>query len=282
MAPSSIRFDDGAAYERFMGAWSRLAGAPFLDWLAAPPGWRWLDVGCGNGAFTELLVERCAPAAVHGVDPAEAQLAYARTRFAAQDAARGASPGPPPVTAFRAGNAMALPFADAAFDVAVMPLVIFFVPEPAVAVAEAARVVRPGGIVAAYAWDLPGDGFPYAAVEAGLRGLGVDVPAPPRPEASRADALRDLWTGAGLDAVETREITVRRTFADVDDYWATILGGPGFGSALAGLAAEEYAGFRARLRERLPAPDVEGRLTVSGRANAVRGRVPRRERPAAG
>ena len=66
-----IRFDDGAAYERFMGVWSQLAGAAFIDWLAPAQGLRWLDVGCGNGAFTELLVERCAPASVDGIDPSE-------------------------------------------------------------------------------------------------------------------------------------------------------------------------------------------------------------------
>src|SRR5215218_4461505 len=64
-----IRFDDGAAYERYMGKWSQLAGETFLDWLAPNSGLRWLDVGCGNGAFTEMLVERCAPASVHGIDP---------------------------------------------------------------------------------------------------------------------------------------------------------------------------------------------------------------------
>jgi len=75
MAEHHIRFDDGAAYERAMGSWSQLAGAIFLDWLAPPAGLRWLDIGCGNGAFTELVVERCAPTTVYGIDPSEGQLA---------------------------------------------------------------------------------------------------------------------------------------------------------------------------------------------------------------
>ena len=53
-----IRFDDGAAYERMMGIWSRRVGKDFLDWLNLPTGRKCVDVGCGNGAFTELLVER--------------------------------------------------------------------------------------------------------------------------------------------------------------------------------------------------------------------------------
>jgi ubiquinone/menaquinone biosynthesis C-methylase UbiE len=80
MVQSPIRYDDGAAYERMMGAWSRIAGEIFLNWLAPDPGLRWIDIGCGSGAFTELLVERCAPAEVQGIDPSEgAAILCART-----------------------------------------------------------------------------------------------------------------------------------------------------------------------------------------------------------
>ena len=256
-----IRFDDGAAYERYMGEWSRLAGETFLDWLAPRTGLRWLDVGCGNGAFTEMIVERCAPASVHGIDPSEGQLAYARTRPAAR------------VAEFLQGDAMALPFPDDTFDAAVMPLVIFFVPDPARGVAEMARVVSPGGVVTAYAWDMEGGGFPYEALHDEMRGLGVAVPTPPSPAASRIDAMRELWAGAGLDSVETREIDARRTFADFEDYWATILGGASVGPGLAAMASESLAHLRARMRARLPA-DGAGRITYSARANAIKGRVP--------
>lgn len=261
MADQAIRFEDGAAYERYMGKWSQLAGETFLDWLAPGPGLRWLDVGCGNGAFTELLVERCAPASVQGIDPSEAQLAYARTRLRSR------------VAEFRQGDAMAQPFPDDTFDVAVMPLVIFFVPDPAQGVAEMARVVCPGGTVAAYAWDMLGGGLPYEALQVEMRGLGVAVPVPPSPDASRIDVLRDLWTGAGLDAVETREIVVQRTFSDFADYWATILGGPSVRPGLAAMAAEDLALLEARMRARLPA-DAAGCITCSARAHAVKGRKP--------
>ena len=139
MADEQIRFDDGEGYEDFMGRWSRLAGNAFLDWLSPATGLRWVDVGCGNGAFTQLLVDRCAVREVLGVDPSEEQLAFARTRLARAPAT------------FAQGDAMALPCADGRFDAAVMALVIFFVPEPAQGIAEMARAVRPGGGVCAYA-----------------------------------------------------------------------------------------------------------------------------------
>jgi ubiquinone/menaquinone biosynthesis C-methylase UbiE len=261
MAEQQIRFDDGAAYERMMGVWSRLAGEVFIDWLMPRSGLRWIDIGCGTGAFTELLVERCAPAVVQGIDPSEAQLVFARTRPASR------------VAQFRQGNAMALPFPDDRFDAATMALVIFFVPDPAKGVAEMARVVGPGGIVATYAWDMLGGGFPAEAIRAEMRAMGVTPLNPPSAGASRIDALRELWTGAGLDAVETREITVQRNFTDFDEFWTINLMSPNTGPIVAAMAPGDAERLKAGVQARLPA-DAAGHITCAGRANAVKGRVP--------
>lgn len=257
--PNQIQFDNGAGYERYMGVWSQLAGRTFLDWLAPPSGVRWLDVGCGTGAFTELVLDRCAPSGITGVDPSEAQLVYARARLSS----RGAQ--------FELGDAVALPFDDGAFQVAVMPLVIFFVPDPAKGVAEMARVVGRGGTVAAYAWDMDGGGFPYAMLREELRELGFHPPEPPRSDASRFDRLLELWAAAGLGDVATREIVVRRAFAGFDDYWETIAYAPSTGKQLADLSPATRTELRRRLTARMPSPDTSGRITLSARANAVRG-----------
>jgi ubiquinone/menaquinone biosynthesis C-methylase UbiE len=262
MAEHQIRFDDGAAYERYMGNWSRRAGEVFLDWLAPRPGLRWIDIGCGNGAFTELLVERCAPTEVQGIDPSEAQLAFARARPASR------------VAEFRQGDAMALPFSLDRFDAAVMALVIFFVPDPAKGVAEMVRVVRPGGTVATYAWDILGGGFPLEPIRVEMRAMGLKPVQPPSVDASSMEALRNLWTGAGLDAVETREIAVQRTFADFDDFWTTSLMAPSMRPMIAEMASGDVELLKSRVRARLPA-DEAGRITCSARANALKGRVPR-------
>jgi SAM-dependent methyltransferase len=262
MAEPQIRYDDAAGYERYMGHWSRLAGDVFLQWLAPPKGLRWIDIGCGNGAFTELIVERCAPAAVAGIDPSEAQIAYARTRPGAR------------LAEFRKGDAMALPFADASFDAAVMALVIFFVPDPTKGVAEMVRVVRPGGIVATYVWDILHGGFPLDPIQAEMRAMGLTPVLPPRSDVTPIDVLRELWTGAGLEAVEARPITVERTFADFDEFWTTSLLGATIRPMVAAMAPDDVERLRARLRARMQA-DAAGRITYPARANAVKGRASR-------
>ncbi len=260
MTAEPIRFNNGATYERFMGVWSQKAGHAFLDWLAPASAWHWLDVGCGNGAFTELLAMRCAPSAIEGIDPSMAQLTFAKQRPALRD------------VCFREGDAMALPLTDNSVDAAVMPLVIFFVPDPAKGVAEMVRVVRPGGSVSAYAWDMPGGGFPYAMLQQALRDSGVDVPAPPNMQVSSLDGLTALWKEAGLVDVATHIITVERTFADFDDYWITVQGGPSVSGAFAALGAEVVMAFKARVHGLLPVA-ADGSITVSARANAVKGCV---------
>ena len=154
-----------------------------------------------------------------------------------------------------------------------MALAIFFVSDPAKGVAEMARVVRPGGIVATYVWDVFGGGFPPEPIHAEMRALGLAPLRPPRSDVSRMEALWDLWTGANLDAVETREIAVQRTFADFDDFWTTSMLGASIGPTVAAMASGDVERLKTRVGARLPA-DAAGRITYGARANAIKGRVP--------
>lgn len=256
----AIRFEDGAGYERMMGTWSRIAGAMFLDWLAPQKGLRWLDVGCGNGAFTEMIAARCAPSALTGIDPSEGQLAYARNR-----------PGTPQAT-YVQGDAMALPFPGASFDAAVMALVLFFVPEPARGVAEMRRVLAPGGLACAYAWDILGGGFPLAPLQQEMRAMGLEVIYPPSVEAAELPRMRALWEEAGFVDVRTTAIEVQRTFASFEELWEIAQLSTTTGKVLQRTDDATRAALKRRMRAFSPG-GADGRITWHARANAVRGRV---------
>jgi ubiquinone/menaquinone biosynthesis C-methylase UbiE len=262
MNDAATLFTDGKAYERIMGRWSKLVGDKFVDWIGAPKGLRWLDVGCGNGAFTEVLISRCAPAAVTGVDASDGQLAYARTRPGAM------------LAEFRIAQAQDLPFADDSFDAASMALVITFLPDPDKAAAEMARVVRPGGIVATYMWDMAAGGIPLAPVGRAMKSLGMTTPTMPNMDASRQENMRTIWQHAGLTAVETGVIRIPVVYADFDDFWGSNSAPVGTsGKALADLSPAAREAVKARLREQLPIA-ADGRIAYEGFANAVKGRVP--------
>lgn len=253
----SICFEDGARYEASMGVWSRLAGEIFLEWLAPRTAWRWLDVGCGNGAFTRLIAERCQPTEIHGIDPSEGQLAFARTSLGGR-------------ATLRRGDAMSLPYSDGTFDVAVMALVVVFVPDPARGVQEMTRVVRPGGAVAAYVWDMQGSGFPLHPITDTLSAMGFASAQPPRPAASSADFLQRLWQDAGLQAVQPREIVVTRTFADFDEYWSAGLASATLAPVIAQLGPRNAATLKERVRIRLHG-DRGRPIVCHALANAIRG-----------
>jgi SAM-dependent methyltransferase len=262
MSDAPNLFTDGKVYERLMGRWSRLAGGQFLDWLGLPKGLRWLDVGCGNGAFTETLIAHGAPAEVIGVDPSEEQLAFARTRPGAK------------LAQFRQAGAQALPFADNSFDAAIMALVISFVPDPLQAVREMARVVRPGGTVATYMWDGPGGGLPLEPVNRAMRSIGITPGLSPGYEASRQDRMRAFWEGAGLQSIEDRVIRIRIGYADFQDFCDSNLVPVGpVGKALAVMSPDMKEQLKAQLRKDLP-QGADGRISYEPFANAIKGRVP--------
>jgi SAM-dependent methyltransferase len=263
MNQMSHLFADGEAYERLMGRWSRVAGEIFLDWLDTPENVRWLDVGCGNGAFTEALIARSAPVEVIGIDPSEGQLAFARTRRAARSAQ------------FQMGDAQALPFGDDRFDVAVMALVVTYLSDPGKAVSEMARVVRPGGWVGTYVWDVPGGGRPVHPIYVAMESLGMPAPRPPGAAVSRRHTLQALWEDAGLELIETRVIRIPIVYSDFDDFWDSnsVPVAPS-GKAIHDMSPAAREQVRARVREQLLVGS-DGRIAYESFANAIKGRVSR-------
>jgi SAM-dependent methyltransferase len=255
----------GEAYEPYVGRWSRLVAKEFLSWLAVPPAARWLDVGCGTGALTAMILAMASPSQVDAIDASEGYVAYARGMT--QD----------PRVRFQVADARALPEPAEARDAVVSGLVLNFVPEPARAVAEMARVARRGGTVAAYVWDYAGKMElmrHFWDVAVALDSSARELDEGRRFPVCRPEALAALFVDARLGEVETRAIDVPTVFRDFDDYWSPFLGGQGPAPGYAmSLSEARRAALRERIRASLPVgPD--GSVHLVARAWAVRGRRP--------
>jgi hypothetical protein len=128
-------------------------------------------------------------------------------------------------------------------------------------------------VVAAYLWDIPGGGFPFEPIQAAMRARGLTPALPPSVGVANAPVLRGLWEAAGLEGVEIREIAVRRSFDDFEQFWAINTSIGTMRGMLDGMAAGDAEALKASVRAGLPA-DAAGRVSYGARAHAIKGRVP--------
>ena len=117
--PSNEAWASGAAYEPFIGRWSRLVAGEFLSWLDLPANSHWLDVGCGTGALSQAILDLTSPGTVKGIDRSPEFVAFARDRIRDRRAQ------------FAAGDAQALALESGTYDAAVSGLALNFIPQPA-------------------------------------------------------------------------------------------------------------------------------------------------------
>jgi len=260
----SDRWERGSPYEQYIGRWSRKIAPLFLAWLDQPAGKRWLDVGCGTGALSAAILDRCAPSSVVGVEPSEGFLTLAVQHLAGK-------------ARFVAGDGAALPLDDGACDVVVSGLVLNFVPALPAAFAEMRRVTAHGGTIAAYVWDYA-DGMEvikyFWDAAASLDSAAAELHEGTRFPLCTRSALQAAFEHAGLAEVGTTALDVKAEFADFDDYWRPFLGGQGPAPAYAMSLPEDLrAALKARLRSALPQA-ADGAISLSARAWAVRGTTP--------
>jgi SAM-dependent methyltransferase len=247
---------DEAAYERYVGRWSRLVAAEFVAWLGVPGGARWLDVACGTGAVTAAILTGTAPERVDAIDRSERQLIGARSLF-------------DPRVTFALGDARELGGDDRRYDAVVAGLAFPAVADPGTVLREFARVVREDGVVGVYVWDFDGEMQP-------LR-IFWETATAANPDADESDddgsfaicspaGLRAAFESAGLADIAVGALDVTAHFADFDDYWTPFLSGDAPAQQhVQSLPATARAELRELLHSRLPiAPD--GSLDLRVRA----------------
>lgn len=258
-----VTWESGDAYELYMGRWSRMVAKPFLEWLDPEPELRWLDVGCGTGPLSDIILNHYKPAALYAVDQSESFIKSAQMRLR-----QGIQ--------LRVGNAMALPVDDNAVDITVSGLLLNIPPAPDEALQEMVRVTRTGGTVAAYVWDYAGSmemlhHFWEAAVELNLM---ADVMHEGKRFADcNKPALRLLFSDAGLTDITVTSFEITQEFPDFEQFWAPFLAGQGTAPTyLLSQPEADQAALRDLLKARLPTAS-DGSIKLRARAWAIKGQV---------
>jgi SAM-dependent methyltransferase len=243
------------AYLRFMGRYSEPLALLFADLAGISRGQRVLDVGCGPGALTAVLVSRAGTEAVSAAEPSAAFAAAVGERLPGLDV--------------RLSAAEQLPFPDRVFDAAMAQLVVHFMADPVAGLREMGRVTRPGGVVAACVWDHAGGRGPLAVFWSAVRELDPAATDESGLAGVRDGHLADLFGQAGLDVTSSGTLTVRVPHASFAHWWEPFTLGVGpAGEYVASLTPAHRAALRERCQSLLPGGPIE----VSATAWAVTGR----------
>jgi SAM-dependent methyltransferase len=256
-------WQSGDPYDYYMGRWSERVAEKFVDWLSPKSGLQWLDVGCGSGVLSGVIVNRYNPVTVIAIDQSEGFVRTVQQRFGSK-------------VSCKVGNAMSLPLDDATTNIAVSGLVLNFIPEPEKALSEMQRVTRKGGTVAVYIWDYAGkmeflNYFWDVAVE--LNPGASSLHEGSRFPDSNAEQLIETFSRVGFSKIEATPIEIVTRFTDFDDYWNPFLGGQGPAPTyVAKLYDPERNHLREGLAQRLPVHE-DGTISLSARAWAAKGMV---------
>lgn len=209
--------DPATAYGLFTGRFSEPLAPVFADTVELTAGQRALDVGCGPGALTQVLVERLGPASVCAADPSAAFVAATRLRL--------------PGVEVRRASAEDLPYATGTFDAAMAQLVVHFMTDPVAGLREMARVTRVGGVVAACVWDNAGGAGPLSPLWRAAQQLDPTARAESGASGASEGQLAQLARESGLTCVDSSRLTIEIPFETFDEWWQPLTLGVGSGGA---------------------------------------------------
>jgi ubiquinone/menaquinone biosynthesis C-methylase UbiE len=263
---STYQADDGAAYERFIGRWSRRVADRIAETVVFDGAGALLDVGCGSGSLAAAFAARHPKRQIVGIDVATPYLDFARAREDLK------------AVEFLQQDAQEIAFPDDSFDGAGALIALNFMSDPLKAAREMARVVRPGGTLVAAAWDFRG-GLVYQRLLWDTAAAIDPVAAQTRDKIfsnplALPDGIANLWRSAGLEDVDRQSVTVRMDFANWDDYWQPLLGGQGpVGGYVAALERDVQERVRSAVRAAFLSGDVDGPRSLTATSWVVTGLV---------
>ena len=262
MSEANDNWKAGAAYESYMGRWSRPLARSFIRWMTPAGGAHWLDVGCGTGALTSAICDLAAPASVLACDPSEPFIDHARK--AVLDGR----------VAFVVAGVENLPDGNGTLDYIVSGLVLNFVANPGRAIARMSRGLRRGGMIAAYVWDYA-DGIEFLRrfwnEAVALDSAAAEFDEGRRFPLCKPDALKALFLGASLRDVTISSLEIPTRFQHFLDFWTPFMRGTGPAPAYVASLSQEQRDLVCNRLEKSLTAEADGGISLKARAWAVRG-----------
>jgi ubiquinone/menaquinone biosynthesis C-methylase UbiE len=258
-------FEVAEAYEERMGRWSRQLAPLFVEFVGVRDGEKVLDAGCGTGSLSETLAKLTGASKIVGIDPSKGFVEYARTKVT------------DPRVTFELGDAQNMPYPDVSFDRCMALLAIDHIPDARKATIEMRRVTKTAGIVATAMWDRSRDNELYGCFWDAAEAIDPTVKRPFGRQGSygSAEALSQLWTGAGLTDIETTDLAMRCQFSSFDELWQRCLDGEApSGVYMERLSADHREALRKAIRQNVLGDGPDEPFSLQAKAWAVHGVVP--------
>ena len=257
-------FEDGEAYNRQMGRWSRQLAPLFIDFIGIRPGDQVLDVGCGTGSLASTIASRTQAAEIVGIDPSEGFIACARAH------------NPHSHLRFEIGDACALPYADASFDRCLCLLAVNHIPDAKKAAREMRRVAKLGAVLGAAMWDGTGgnefNDIMWTVAE--ILDAKVSRPSESPKSYSSPATLKNLFKQAGVQDIEAMALTIDCELQNFAEFWGKYEEGQGPGGYyVRGLPESSRTALRDKLFETVRDGQADGPFRLKAKAWAVKGVV---------
>jgi ubiquinone/menaquinone biosynthesis C-methylase UbiE len=258
-------FEVAEAYEERMGRWSRQLAPSFVEFVGVRDGEKVLDAGCGTGSLSATLAKVTGASKIVGIDPFKGFIEYARRQVA------------DPRIIFEIGDAQDLPYPNASFDTCVALLAVDHIPDAPKATIEMRRVTKTAGVVATAMWDRSRDNELYGCFWDAAEAIDPTAKRPFGRQGSygSAEALSQLWNGAGLIDIEATDLLMRCQFSSFDKLWQRCLDGDApTGVYMERLSADRREALRRAMRQNVLGDGPDEPFSLKAKAWAVRGVVP--------
>lgn len=258
MTNTKEQWDNTQGYDLYVGRWSKLISQDFVEWLNPKANLKWLEIGCGTGALTSIIVDKCSPAYLLAVDKSDSYLAKAKESIDSKN------------VSFSNVDLNTYPLNEE-FNHITSGLVLNFIPQIRELLLHLLNNLKSGGQLSAFVWDYGGHYQPMRHFWEAAKEVSQDAEkfdAGVKFDICTKGKLIQLFESLNLKEVQFTTMERIATFRNFDDYWLPIASAQGSVTEyISTLTESEKDSLKGCVKRRLPiAFNGEIKLIISALA----------------